>query len=109
MQPRVRPSRRARLQYRASFDLQGERNRDDVAVRTRLQEQAPRSGHGNENTDAELPRRRRSAGDARAAERARTAARAGRANVRVEVVERPGLEEDRVRERAVPRREPRRL
>ena len=47
------------------------------------------------------------AGTLRAAERARAAARAGRADVRVEVVERSGPEEDRVRERAVPRREAR--
>ena len=62
-----------------------------AAVGARLQEQAPRSGDGDEHADAQLARRRRAARDARAAERARAAARAGRADVRVEVVERPCL------------------
>src|SRR3954468_13290044 len=85
--------------------LQGERRCENVSVDARLQEQLPRTGHGNEHADVQRPGRGRAAGDLRCAERARAPGRAGGADVRMEVVERSGLKEDRVRERAEPRRE----
>ena len=88
--------------------LQRERCRQHVAVDEALEKQPPRSGHGHEDADRELAGRRRGARHLRAAERARAAARSGRAHVRVEVVERSRAEEDRVRECSEPGGEVRR-
>src|SRR5205085_8692386 len=93
----------------ASRDGERERRGDDLAADPALQEQAPGAWDGDEHADRELARRRRRAGHARAADQARAAARSWGADVRMEVVERPLAEEDRVRERPEPRRERRRL
>ena len=87
--------------------VQRERRGQHVSVEA-LQEEPPRSRHRYEHADRQLAGRRRSAGHLALAERpARRHSR--RAHVRVEVVERSLAEEDRVRERAVPRDERQRL
>src|SRR3954468_3510012 len=110
--PRGRERRRRRL--RASWellsrDVQGERRGEGLAVDARLEEEAPLAGRRDEDAHAELARRLRGADDLRAAEDARAPARAARADVGVEVVERPAAEEDRVGERPVPGAEARGL
>src|SRR5947208_4932107 len=96
-QKRARRAPRTERRANVSFDLQGERSGDDVAVDLRLKEQPPRPGNGNENADAQLSGRRRATRDLRRAEEARAAARAGRADVGVEVVVRLLVVEDRGR------------
>src|SRR5205085_10148804 len=90
-------------------DVQRERGREDVTADPTLQEQPPRSRNGHEHSDVQLTRLGRAAGDPAPAEHAGAAHRPWTADVRVEVIERPGAEEDRVGERAVPGREACRL
>src|SRR6476660_4989648 len=92
---RARPGTRT-AGRNASCDLQSERGGDDMAVDTALQEEPPLSGHGYQHADPQLAGRRRAPGDLRGAEEARAPARAGSADVGMEVVERALTEEDRV-------------
>ena len=85
-----------------SCDLQRERGGEHVSVDLRLQEQPPGTRHGHEHADGELAGRRGCSGHLRGPDDARASGRAGAADVGVEVVERAGAEEDRVRQCAVP-------
>src|SRR5207237_6766938 len=82
--------------------LDGERERrsQHMAVHAALEEEPPPAGRGDEHADSELSGRRGAAGDLRRTEHTRAAGGPGRADVCVEVVQRPGAEEDRVRQRA---------
>ena len=90
---------------RHEADRQHERRGQDLPVLPDLEEQPPRSGVGQEDADRHVPGRRRASSHLVPREDARTAARTGAADVRVEVLEAALVEEDRVCERPVPRRQ----
>ena len=86
-----------------SVDPQSKGGGQDVSVHLGLEEEPPDTRHGHEDTDGQPAGCRRRACDLRPSEHARTADRTRATDVRVEVVERPGAEEDGVRQSSIPR------